>query len=155
MLLTEFFGGVRLGTTDVTEKIAQQTSCLAPKNFRNAYAIVKSALTVTLQKRRQRNASFEYLVESHGLSEDLIPWMKKVYAVLQKSGELDEMRASENAVVCSVFYWVCVASHVSILYSGYQVLVTNERRRYVQSKDRPLPLTTIILQWRANASSGF
>ncbi|THH08318.1 hypothetical protein EW145_g2789 [Phellinidium pouzarii] len=103
---------LELGNNDVIEKVAQETSCLQPKQFKAALNTVRSALASYLQKRQQRVDSYQSLCREFGLSDDALYWMEETEKVLRKTDALDNLDAADETVMYMVFYWTCIALNI-------------------------------------------
>ncbi|MCW6179560.1 hypothetical protein L7U65_26890, partial [Klebsiella pneumoniae] len=92
----------RLGNNDVSEKSAQQASCLAPKIFSATLSTVRAALQGYLTTRSAKETSFEGLARQHGVTNDAIYWMEEVEKAVKKSGGLEALHVDEGVVTCMI-----------------------------------------------------
>lgn len=116
--ISELHHTIRLGNDDVTEKVAQTTSCLHPKQFDVALRTVRKALAPELQKKSKSNISYRELINEYELDKNLLRWMQMTDKAIRDSGQLGgdpDFQPDDTAITCSVFYWTCLASHVRIL----------------------------------------
>ncbi|KAI5122217.1 hypothetical protein M0805_002706 [Coniferiporia weirii] len=102
----------RLGNNDVVEKVAQETSCLQPKQFKASLNTVRSALASYLKKKVQQSISYPVLCRNYGLNDDALYWMEEVEKELRKANVLDDLDVADETVTCMVFYWTCIALNI-------------------------------------------
>ena len=96
------------------KKVAQDVSCLKPKDFEAALSTVQGALSGYLSRRHGRNVTYKVLCHTHGLNDDALYWMEEVDKEVRKSRELKNLDADKEAVLYMVFYWTCIALNVSV-----------------------------------------
>ncbi|KZT27443.1 hypothetical protein NEOLEDRAFT_1240380 [Neolentinus lepideus HHB14362 ss-1] len=102
-----YVASLELDNDDVTESVAQITSCLAPKIFANTLNTVRAVLTSS-DFDATNKVKYEDLIVTHKvLKGDLVVgWMNEAEETLLKSGEVRiKSKADETLVKCSVFYW--------------------------------------------------
>jgi hypothetical protein len=125
----------RLGNTDVTEKIAQQASCIAPKAFNTTLVTVRNAIAEYLSEKHSDDVTPTSLVRSYGLDDKVIYWVEQVEKALKQSGRAAELQAELDVDAATMyvvmFYWACTVLHVSLSRSGWYV-GTKRRRRSAQ-----------------------
>ncbi|EJD02164.1 uncharacterized protein FOMMEDRAFT_157362 [Fomitiporia mediterranea MF3/22] len=107
-----FLASERLGNNDVVKKVAQDVSCLKPKDFEAALSTVRGAISGYLSRRHGKNISYQTLCRSHGLNEDSLYWMEEVDKELRKSEELDDLEVDDESIIYVVFYWTCIALNI-------------------------------------------
>ncbi|KAL5490003.1 hypothetical protein ACEPAI_4836 [Sanghuangporus weigelae] len=121
-----FLASESLGNNDVKKEMAQQSSCLRPREFDLTLNTVQDALSSYLSRKRTENVSYQSLCQAHGLNEDALYWMEQVDKELRKSGELNDLEVDEETVLLMVFYWTCIALNIrsvkqSTIIAKYEV----------------------------------
>ena len=104
----------RLGNTDVSEKVAQQASCIAPKAFKLTLATVRNAIATYLTQRTEKATTPTSLARSYHLDDNVVYWVEQVGNALRQSGEAEELDVDQSSLNCVMFYWTCTALHVGL-----------------------------------------
>ncbi|KII90892.1 hypothetical protein PLICRDRAFT_549622 [Plicaturopsis crispa FD-325 SS-3] len=108
-----YIASLELGNGDVTEVVAQKSSCLNPKVFANTFNMVRSILPsvrsskTTAAPREQSGMTYTRLVRKYKIGNaDLVArWMEEA----EKTLLAGDSRWNRNveAVRCAVLYWMC------------------------------------------------
>lgn len=97
------------------KKVAQDVSCLKPKDFEAALLTVQGALLGYLSRKKYDSLSYKDLCREHSLNEDIVYWMEEVDKDLRKNEELNDIDVDEETVMYMVFYWTCIRLNVSFI----------------------------------------
>lgn len=97
----------------MTEKVAQQASCIAPKAFKATLAVVRGVVASYLTEKSENEITPSSLARDYKLGKIVVYWMEQVEKALRESGEAEDLEVSEATLHCVVFYWTCTALHVS------------------------------------------
>ncbi|EPQ50968.1 hypothetical protein GLOTRDRAFT_141133 [Gloeophyllum trabeum ATCC 11539] len=103
-----YLASLELNNGDVNEKIAHNSSCLAPKIFTNVVNVVRIVLAESDLEARLKEVKYEDLMASHKvLRGDLVlPWLREAEALLLQSGQVRVKNHPDDVLVkCAVFYW--------------------------------------------------
>ena len=106
-----------MNNNDVSKKVAQTASCLAPKIFESSLAIVRTALlskakhnTSAVSLQHSGELTYESLVKRFGWmhGDFMVECMTDVERTVSESRQLKGKLAPPNKVVTiAVFCWVC------------------------------------------------
>ena len=97
----------------MTEKVAQQASCIAPKAFKATLAVVRGVVASYMTEKSEKAITPMSLARDYKLGSIVVHWMEQVENALRDSGEAEDLEVSAETLHCVVFYWTCTALHVS------------------------------------------
>lgn len=118
----------------MTEKIAQETSCLDQKRFKAALNTVRNALADQLDKRRNDRISYKGLCSQYGIDDTAVRWMEQVEKEARSGGHLSHVKTSKKNIICAVFYWTCIKLNVSDHCGPHLGILISLDVRFVLSK---------------------
>ncbi|KAH9922848.1 uncharacterized protein BXZ73DRAFT_91561 [Epithele typhae] len=104
-----------IGDTDLSEKVAQNASCLKPRVWKTTLAIVRSALEAAAaaeaaSKKAARTVTYQALAVQHrlGRKDVVVKWMQEAERALMSNTEVRRRHGSAyDAITLAVFSWTC------------------------------------------------
>ena len=104
-----------MGSTEITEKVAQTASCLKPKVFKTTLNAVRAALAAAAaaaaaHKKTSRTVTYLNLVDEYkiGRKATVTQWMADAERALMANREVRRRNGSAyDAITLAVFCWTC------------------------------------------------
>lgn len=103
---------IRLHIGDVTQKMAQNASCVTPKDFNVCLSVVRAALATAdpRPQTRNRSSTYEGLVVrfKYTRGDFMVSCMRDAEKALIEGGQLrGRLRPPNEIITIAIFCWVC------------------------------------------------
>jgi hypothetical protein len=148
----------RLNNDDVSQKVAQEASCLAPKLFKSTLASVRSLVNESFQgeaavqySATPSSMTYASLMKHHAIAGPLdlrqkfLDWMEEVESTVLE-GDLVKRRyeQQQTLVRCAVFAWTC--ARLKVLVDSHLLYPTLNVSLFCGIQIERQSLSDIVLQ---------